>query len=68
MGTVKTGGIFMWPLLIIPFAVVGLFICKLLQLLRARIGYDRPLRAGASNAAGAAALSKSRNLPAFSEP
>ncbi len=36
MGTVKTGGIFMWPLLIIPFIVVGLFILKLLQLLRAR--------------------------------
>ncbi len=34
--TVKTGGIFMWPLLIIPFIVVGLFLRKLLQLLRNR--------------------------------
>jgi len=34
--TVKIGGIFMWPLLIIPFIVIGLFISKLLQLLRAR--------------------------------
>jgi biopolymer transport protein ExbB len=34
--TVKVGGIFMWPLLIIPFIVVGLFISKLLQLVRAR--------------------------------
>ncbi|HAO99318.1 MAG TPA: hypothetical protein DCQ83_04675 [Fibrobacteres bacterium] len=36
--TVKTGGIFMWPLLIIPFIVIGLFLRKILQLLRSRKG------------------------------
>jgi len=33
---VKTGGVFMWPLLIIPFLAVGLFARKVMQLGRGR--------------------------------
>jgi biopolymer transport protein ExbB len=38
--TLKTGGVFMWPLLIIPFVVLGLFSRKLLQLSRGRARAD----------------------------
>ena len=33
---VKTGGVFMWPLLVIPFLAFGLFMRKLVQLMRNR--------------------------------
>jgi biopolymer transport protein ExbB len=36
--TIKTGGIFMWPLLVIPVIVIGLFIQKLLSVYRSRAG------------------------------
>ncbi len=43
--TVKTGGVFMWPLLIIPFIVIGLFLRKWLQLLRNRVNRKRCIQA-----------------------
>ncbi len=36
--TVKTGGVFMWPLLIIPLVVLALFFSKLFAVLRSRAG------------------------------
>ncbi len=36
--TVKTGGIFMWPLLIIPIIAIGLFLRKLYTILASRAG------------------------------
>lgn len=45
--TVKTGGIFMWPLLIIPLIAIGLFLQKLFSVLRSRAGglklYDQAI-------------------------
>jgi biopolymer transport protein ExbB len=36
--TVKTGGVFMWPLLIIPLVVLALFFTKLFAIFRSRSG------------------------------
>jgi biopolymer transport protein ExbB len=36
--TVKTGGVFMWPLLVIPLAVLWLFFAKLAAVIRSRAG------------------------------
>lgn len=36
--TVKTGGVFMWPLLIIPLFVIYLFLAKLFSVYRSRAG------------------------------
>jgi biopolymer transport protein ExbB len=38
MHTVKTGGVFMWPLLIIPLVVLWLFFAKLFAVVRSRAG------------------------------
>ena len=65
---VKTGGLFMWPLMLIPFAVLGIFFRKLLQLLRSRAG--RSLQApalakieqGDVTGAGALCSGKPENL------
>jgi biopolymer transport protein ExbB len=42
MHTVKTGGVFMWPLLIIPVIVVALFLMKLFAVFRSRAGGTAP--------------------------
>ncbi len=41
MHTVKTGGVFMWPLLVIPVIVIVMFFSKLLAVYRSRAGGTR---------------------------
>jgi biopolymer transport protein ExbB len=41
MHTVRTGGVFMWPLLIIPLIAIGLFLQKLISVIISRKGGQR---------------------------
>ena len=64
----KTGGVFMWPLMIIPFIVVGLFLIKLVYVTGRRAGspklYGQALGGLKSNPTEAEALAgkRPRNL------
>ncbi len=63
--TVKTGGVFMWPLLIIPLVVIFMFLQKLFSVVRSRAGgsklYGQALeKLGSGSAAEAAKICSTR--------
>lgn len=64
--TVKTGGVFMWPLLIIPLIVLWLFFAKLFAVVRSRMGGTRAYGQAVDSLAGSPdkALQLARERPA----
>lgn len=63
MHTVKTGGVFMWPLLVIPVVVLVLFFQKLFAVIRSRASegvYDQAVEKLAGNPEEALKLSKAQ--------